>query len=48
MREHFPMKYNKDDSKLFAINAELSKEALLTSDKRKHLVLTYQNGDTIV
>ena len=42
------MKYNKDDSKLFAIDAELSKEALLTSDERKIVVLTYQNGDTIM
>ena len=48
MREYFPVKYEKDDPKLFAINAELSKEALLTSDERKIVVLTYQIGDTIM
>ena len=42
------MKYGKDATKLLSINRELSGGAVLKSDARNSLVLTYPNGDVIV
>ena len=48
VREFYPVKYGKDATKLLSINRELSGGAVLKSDARNSLVLTYPNGDVIV